>query len=116
MARHPLCPWHTVGAVAAVHTGDLAVHTGCPGLAGGGAAGDALIVGKGRLLAVHGWGGGCTGKGGVGPQLCQDRPNPYSRPWGRGSEGCDLPVPLVPVGTLGDQKVGESLGGSETHA
>lgn len=61
----PLCqarpgthsPQHTIGAVAAIHTGDLAVHAGCPGLAGGGAAGDALIVDKALLLTVHSSGG-----------------------------------------------------------
>lgn len=52
-ARYPPYPLHTIGAVAAVHAGNLAVHTGCPELAGGGTASNAFIVGKGLLLAVH---------------------------------------------------------------
>lgn len=55
--RHPLHPQHTIRAVAAVHTGNLTVHTGCPGLAGGRAAGNALVVGKAFLLALNGLGG-----------------------------------------------------------
>lgn len=80
-ARHPLHPWHTIGAVTAVHTGDLAVHTGCLGLAGGRAAGDAFVVGKGLLLAVHGLGG--REQSIQSHRLCQDTPTPYSREGGR---------------------------------
>ena len=74
----PTPPQHTFGAVAAIHTGDLTVHASCSGLAGGGAAGDALVVDKGLLLTVHSLGGrergrisqfltaGCTPGPGVG--------------------------------------------------
>ena len=100
-ARHPHHPSHTVGAVAAVHTGYLAVHAGCPGLAGGGAAGDALVVDKGLLLAAHRLEGreqyGLTAP--FWPQLCQDRPRPHPKPWGRGWEGFDFPDSPSPSGS-----------------
>lgn len=66
------CTLHTIGAVAAVHTGDLAVHTGCSGLAGGRAAGDALIVGEVLLLTVHDLGG----REPQAPQLGRTQPLP----------------------------------------
>lgn len=46
-------PQRTIGAVAAIHTGDLAVHTRSARLAGSWAASNALVVDEGLLFAVH---------------------------------------------------------------
>lgn len=90
-ARPPLLPLHTVGAITAVHTGDLAVYTGGPGLAGSRAAGNALIVGKGLLFTVH----SLREK----EPLVSDstRMHLHPRPWDESGRALTFPIPCPRV-------------------